>query len=694
VTTVFQRVGPYEIVREIGRGGMAAVFLADDTRQSRQVALKLVPISHDREGQEILEAERWGARLQGRLAEACGMVPRVYEEGDQPPYYFIAMEYVGGENLSDFIARGPACAADATRIAVGLCRFLETAHQFKTSIDGREFWSLVHGDLKPRNVRLSETGEIKVLDFGIAKALSLSRKVTRNDFGSMPYLSPERLDSTEVDARADLWALGVILYELLGGTPPFQAVDTRRLEQQIRAGYPRRPLPSTCPIELQAIVSRLLAPQLTDRYANAGAVLADLALFEAGHSPQALADGYPRTLDEAPTRRTRPPEDSMSEATRRTDRAPLPAGSPAAPAPAAPPLQPPTATAARTPPVVPRAATQVLPPPPVVPRTGSDASPAPQTASRVKPRRTHSIRTFLLLGALLLVFNELSVGFKASRVAAQVMTRDLEGMDDVWGDYQDLSRRSHLRAGIVGLEETLVMRVQKLADQVIANYRSTQPTVRERQWRAAQKNLQQALVLSRGNDDLKASLRYCEGHLHRIDGEAEKLRHRSAAANQHFTEAVTAFREAAELRRDWPDPFLGLARTFIYGLEDIDRAADALKEAQKLGYTTGDRETAQLADGYRARGESLWQTARRLADMPQESEYLQRAGDAYRQAQGLYERIPGFPGVAVNLRRVRKALEQIDDRTAERAGEHEAVDPGGTLPIAEPPTPDREDPWR
>ena len=124
----------------------------------------------------------------------------------------------------------------------------------RRSIDGREFWSLVHGDLKPRNVRLAENGDIKVLDFGIAKALSLSRKVTRNDFGSMPYLSPERLESTEVDAHADLWALGVILYELLSGTPPFQAVDTRRLEQQIRAGYPRRPLPASCPAALQAIV--------------------------------------------------------------------------------------------------------------------------------------------------------------------------------------------------------------------------------------------------------------------------------------------------------------------------------------------------------------------------------------------------------------------------------------------------------
>ena len=119
MTTVFQRVGPYEIVREIGRGGMAAVFLAEDTRHARQVALKLVPIGQDREALEILEAERWGARLQSKLADECGLVPRVYEEGDESPYYFIAMEYVHGENLSDVIARGPVSPAEATRIDVG-----------------------------------------------------------------------------------------------------------------------------------------------------------------------------------------------------------------------------------------------------------------------------------------------------------------------------------------------------------------------------------------------------------------------------------------------------------------------------------------------------------------------------------------------------------------------------------------------
>ncbi|MFL6280835.1 MAG: protein kinase domain-containing protein [Vicinamibacterales bacterium] len=644
MTTVFQRVGPYDIVREIGRGGMAAVFLADDSRHSRQVALKLVPIGQDREAREILDAERWGARLQGQLARACGLVPRVYEEGDEPPYYFIAMEYVHGENLSDVIARGPVNPTEAGRIASELGRFLDAAHQFRTSIDGREFWSLVHGDLKPRNVRLSESGDIKVLDFGIAKALSLSRKVTRNDFGSMPYLSPERLESTEVDPQADLWALGVILYELLSGALPFHASDTRHLELEIRAGYGRRPLPETCPAGLRAIVARLLAAKVIERYPSAAAVVADLDRVRSGQDPEALTFVC-ASADEAPTRRTRPAGGLDLEATRRTDRSRTHAS----------PITPVV--------VVPGQSTQSAP----------QRTPSPGPAARIKQSRR--LRTALMIGALLLVSNELIVGFRASRIAAAAATRDLDGMDEIWSQYDALSQRSYLRMGIHGLERTLTTRAGTLSDQVIANYRSTVPTVRERQWQIAQRNLQRAVVLAPGDATLKASLRYCEGHLHRIAGEADKLRHHTATSSQHFTEAVSAFREAAELRRGWPDPFLGLARVFIYGLEDVDRASDALKQAEKLGYTIGDRETAQLADGYRARGDSLWQTARQLADMPQETEYLQRATDAYRQAQGLYERIPGFPGVALSLRRMHRSLDQINERSLQREQGQELTDP-------------------
>jgi serine/threonine protein kinase len=630
MTTVFQRIGAYDVVEEIGRGGMAAVFLARDRRHDRKVALKLVPLKTSGEGLEILNAERWGTRLQARISADCALVPRVYEDGELPPYYFIAMEYVEGENLSDVIARGAVPPARAVSIAADLCRFLDTAHRFETRIDGQPFRSLLHGDLKPGNVRVTADGSIKVLDFGIAKALSLSRKVTRNDFGSMPYMSPERLDSAEprMDAHADLWALGVILYELVSGAAPFQSRDMRGLERQIREGYARRPLPASVPKGLQAIASRLLAPALSDRYPAAAAVLEDLQRFTAGSPTEAERAGFPSRLDEAPTQRTRPPE--ADEPTRRTHPVAEPAGDPGAP----------RLDAAAT----------------------SDAPRAASPQARPAAPRRHRLRAALAIGALLLVLNEISVGFAAGRLGAAASTQSLDGLSATWEDYARLSRRSHLRIGVLGLEDTLRARVRQLADEVIADYRGPTPAVRERQWRAAQRNLQQALTLAPADRRLRAALRYCEGHLHRIDGEAEKQRRRPTTASRHFAEAVSAFREAAELRDDWPDPFLGLARTFIYGLEDVERAADAMRQAQRLGYTTGDREAAQLGDGYRARGDNLRQTARQLAQLPQEEEYLERAAEAYREALTLYERIPGYAGSAANIRRIRRALDDIELR--------------------------------
>ena len=114
---------------------------------------------------------------------------------------------------------------------------------------------------------------VKVLDFGIAKALSMSRKVTRNDFGNVAYLSPERIESGgEMDATDGFWAVGVMLYEMLRGAPPFSAPDTRRLERAIVA---RRPVPlpaGICPVGLQAIVAKLLGPTPADRYPSAEAI--------------------------------------------------------------------------------------------------------------------------------------------------------------------------------------------------------------------------------------------------------------------------------------------------------------------------------------------------------------------------------------------------------------------------------------
>jgi serine/threonine protein kinase len=651
MNTVFNSVGPYEIVGEIGRGGMATVFLATDTRTHRQVALKLVPTGADREAREILDAERWGAKLQERFCTKSRYVPEVYEHGTGGGYFYIAMEYLEGQNLSDVIARGSFAPGRAIDVTIQLCHFLEAAHSFETSIDGQALRSLVHGDLKPRNIRVLDGDQIKVLDFGIAKALSLSRKVTRNDFGTFAYLSPEWFDSGgNIDSHVDLWAVGVLLYEMVAGVQPFVAPDTRRLEQRIRSRRPVAPFGGRCPAGLQAIVSKLLAASLADRYADANAIRQDLESLKGGGLTEAERQGWPKAVpDEPPTRRTRRDESADEEATRRTSQSPGgPFDSRAQPAPAQ--------------------DMQSTPLPGVLQPPGG----TPTTTTPVRKRRSRLdvLRAALLVVALGLVVNECSVGVRAGRVAANVPTRELDGLADVWSQYDRLRARSSFHIGVIGLERALVRQSATLADRVIANYRTPVPTVREPQWTMAREALARAASVAPNDVRVRASLRYCEGHLHRINGEARKARRKTSEAQHEFTDAVIAFREAAELRPNWPDPFLGLMRTFIYGLEDVDRGADALQQAQRLGYAPGDRETVQLADGYRARGDTFVRTARTLTgtEQEQEQEYLTRAADAYRQAVERYSKVLAFGDVPRSLRLAQRGLRQVEQRLSDLSG--------------------------
>ena len=113
-------------------------------------------------------------------------------------------------------------------VALAVAQTLENAHKLEASIGGKEIQGIVHGDIKPKNIRIDAHGQVRVLDFGIAKALSLSRKLTRNEFGSVPYASPERLETGEVNAGSDLWSLAVMLYEMVTGLQPYQADSTER----------------------------------------------------------------------------------------------------------------------------------------------------------------------------------------------------------------------------------------------------------------------------------------------------------------------------------------------------------------------------------------------------------------------------------------------------------------------------------
>jgi serine/threonine protein kinase len=632
MTTVFQRVrvGPYEIGHEIGRGGMAVVFVATDSRDGRCVALKLVPAATDRDAQEVLEAERWGAKLQEQFCRISQNVPVVYEHGTEGGYFYIAMEYIDGRNLSEILTAGALAPRRAVNIAIQLCHFLEAAHGFESTIDGRDLRSLLHGDLKPRNIRVLRADKVKVLDFGIAKALSLSRKVTRNNFGSITYVSPERLESGEIDAYADYWAVGVLMYEMLSGVQPFRAPDTRRLELRIRSQRPPEPLGAPCPLALRAVVAKLLARRPADRYGDGRALREDLERVLSGRRTQAEREGWPidRTQpDEPPTARTRPPVHVDEDATRKTPR-----------------IEPGAAAVSPTHVVL---------------------RPA-ELHSTVKPHRSASrfVPTALLLLAFFVIGHELTIASRAERLKAALPAAELDGIGGMWERYHALGSRS-LRLTTASLEEALTRRTIMLGDRIIGNYRMPGPTVRETQWKMAREAFKQALAANPDDAELKGALRYCEGHLHRINGEARKTHKQNAEAQREFTEAVSAFREAAELRPAWPDPFLGLMRTFIYGLEDVDRGADALKQAQHLGYTAGERETVQLADGYRSRALALARTARTLSSVAAQQDYLARSAEAYRQAIDLYSRALGYADARRSLQAAQRGLEQVEQRRIE-----------------------------
>jgi serine/threonine protein kinase len=630
MTTVFQkvRVGPYEIGHEIGRGGMAVVFVATDSRDGRCVALKLVPAGSDRDAQEVLEAERWGAKLQEQFCRISQNVPVVYEHGDEGGYFYIAMEYIDGRNLSEILTAGALAPRRAVNIAMQLCQFLEAAHGFESTIDGRNLRSLLHGDLKPRNIRVLRGDKVKVLDFGIAKALSLSRKVTRNNFGSITYVSPERLESGEIDAYADYWAVGVLLYEMLSGVQPFRAPDTRRLELRIRSERPPEPLGAPCPPALRAVVAKLLARRPADRYGDGRAIREDLERVLSGRPTQAEREGWPRDgaqPDELPTARTRPPvQQTDADATRKTPRIGAEPGAPA------------------------------LSPTHVMLR-------AAESHSTLKPRRSASrfVTAALLVLGFFVVGHELTIASRAERLKADVPATELDAIGGMWERYHALGSRS-LKLTTASLKDALTRRTIMLGDRIIDNYRTSASPVRETQWKMAREAFRQALAVNPDDAELKGALRYCEGHLHRINGEARKTRKQTAEAQHEFTEAVSAFREAAELRPEWPDPFLGLMRTFVYGFEDVDRGSDALNQAERLGYAVRDRDTVALADGYRAQALAFARTARTLNGTAGEQDYLTRSVDTYRRAIALYAKVPGNADAPRGLRAAQHGLEQVE----------------------------------
>src|SRR5262245_10584414 len=225
--TVGTQLGSHEITALLGKGGMGEVYRARDLKLKREVAIKILPEEFSRDADRVSRFQR-EAEVLASLSHPN--IAGIYDLQEANDTRFLVLELVEGITLADLIARGPIPVEEALRIANQIAEALEAAHEK----------AIVHRDLKPANVKLTPDGKVKVLDFGLAKAIEsapanaglsnsptlLSGTMGGMILGTAAYMSPEQARGRPVDKRADIWAFGVVLYELLTGKQPFQGEDT------------------------------------------------------------------------------------------------------------------------------------------------------------------------------------------------------------------------------------------------------------------------------------------------------------------------------------------------------------------------------------------------------------------------------------------------------------------------------------
>jgi serine/threonine protein kinase len=246
-----ETVTHYRILEELGRGGMGVVYLAEDIRLGRRVALKFLPPDASRDA-EVTQRFIQEARTASALDHPN--VCTIYEiRESQDSRLFIAMACYDGETLEQRLRRGRLSVAEAIDVALQMARGLRKAHEA----------GIVHRDIKPANVFLTRDGIVKILDFGIAK-LGGAQALTRTGMtlGTGAYMSPEQIRGEEADARTDLWSLGIVLYEMLSGERPFGG-ERELVTMYAAVNEPPRPLHATAPdVPLEEIlVARDLEPE-------------------------------------------------------------------------------------------------------------------------------------------------------------------------------------------------------------------------------------------------------------------------------------------------------------------------------------------------------------------------------------------------------------------------------------------------
>jgi eukaryotic-like serine/threonine-protein kinase len=599
------RYGDYVIIRRIGSGNMGIVYLAIRTDTGQQVAIKVINGGHSSEDQERIELEENGAKVQQAVpAEESRVVTvnRVQRfEGD----LIIEMEYVQGDDLAKAMQLGMD-ADRAARIGLELCRMLENVNKLDPPV--------VHGDLKPKNVLLTDGAKIKVIDFGIAKRPERAEG-TINPFWSIPYSSPERIRSGGmVNVQSDLWAIAVMLYQMTIGQHPFAVSNGDDMRSRILNGRGPNAFSSDrqCPAPLRNIVFKALAPSMKDRYATPNEMGDDLERFL---NRQPVLAAVP---DEETTRRTGPPVADESNKTVRTN------------------------------------ATPRMPPPAI--------------GSRYWPMVKLGLWGAACTFAIYFVNNWFRVSQESENFRKQISAGQISS-GDAWKKYEDL--RGRTRLPLIGVRDPLKRKLSETGDEPIYDYRRDQPTAREGEWERAAVSFRRLLEFDSKDTSVIGRLHVCEGHLSRIralKGPTERRTLDQKTLNQ----AIQHFEEASRLMPDSPDPYIGLAHIFFYEDPDYDRGVDMVNQAARRGHPVGKRETMEKADCLRNRADREFLSAIRNPDLRDQSRQdLQRARADYISALESYNEIADFmPKLRIPnlIRKVMHSVEQVDQMLQNASG--------------------------